>query len=252
MNAVKVAVADDVALARTRLARILEEAGCEVLGQFEDGTSLLEWLQTKPALDLLFLDIKMPGPSGLEVAAELPYPLPVVFVTAHREHALEAYDLAALDYVLKPISEERIQKTLDRFRQGLVPARPAQDYRAALHIPRVVVRVGDGLLLVDLRKVSHFEVHEEQVWTWMGGERLLTQWKSLTEVESAFPGAGLMRINRSALVRPEAITGVRALWGGRAMVRLGSEVELEVSRSSTPALKERFGIKGDFYRKEEE
>lgn len=66
------------------------------------------------------------------------------------------------------------------------------------------------------------------------------------------PDAGLMRINRSALVRPEAITGVWPLWGGRAMARLGSDMELEVSRSSTPALKERFGIKGDFYRKEED
>lgn len=251
MSPLKVAVADDVALARSRLTRILQEAGCQVLGEFEDGLSLLEWLKTKPALDVLFLDIKMPGPSGLEVAADLPYAMPVVFVTAHREHAIEAYDLAALDYVLKPISEERIQRTLDRVRQGLVPARPAHEFRAALQVSRVVVRVGDAILLVDLRKVSHFEVHEEQVWAWMAGERFLTQWKSLLEVEAAFPDR-LMRINRSALVRPEAITGIRPLLGGRAKIRVGSESELEVSRSAAPGLKERFGIKGDFYRRDED
>jgi DNA-binding LytR/AlgR family response regulator len=246
MTPLKVAVADDVPLARARLARLLEEAGCEVAGEFGDGASLLDWLKGRPELDALFLDIRMPGPSGLEVAAELPFPVPVIFVTAYREHALEAFDASAVDYILKPVREERVHQALERIRQGLVRARPPGPPPG----PRVVLRCGEAFVLAEVRKVSHFEVQEEEVWAWLGGRKFQTQWKSLAEVEGAFPGCPFLRLNRQVLVRPEAVTAVRPLPGGRASVRLAGmeDREQEASRSATPALKEYFGIRGDFFR----
>jgi two-component system LytT family response regulator/two-component system response regulator AlgR len=90
------------------LARLLREAGCEVLAELPDGPSVLAWMETAPPLDALFLDIHMPGASGLELVAELKDPPPVVFVTAFSEHAVRAFETDAVDYVLKPISGERL------------------------------------------------------------------------------------------------------------------------------------------------
>lgn len=239
----RVALADDEPLARTRLSRMLKEAGCEVLAELEDGPSLLAWLHETTDLDALFLDIQMPGASGLEVAAELPRPVPVVFVTAHAEHALRAFDAAALDYLLKPLRAERLGQTLQRIREGHVPARTGADL--APHLPgaaRVPVRAGEGHVFLDLKRITHFEVETEVVWAWHSGQRHRTPWTTLAEVESAFPQAGLLRVQRHLLLRPEAVLGLRPIEGGRAAVRLAEHQELEVSRTATPRLKEILGL----------
>lgn len=243
MKPLRVALADDEPLARVRLARLLKEAGCEVLAELADGASLLAWLQEGAELDALFLDIQMPGPSGLEVAAELPRPVPIVFVTAHAEHALRAFDAAALDYLLKPLRAERLDQTLQRLREGRVSARSGSDL--APHLPgaaRVPVRAGEGHVFLELRRISHFEVETEVVWAWHGGQRHRTPWTTLAEVEGAFPAAGLLRIQRHLLLRPEAVLGLRPLEGGRAAIRLAEGQDLEVSRTATPRLKELLGL----------
>lgn len=243
MKPLRVALADDEPLARERLARLLREAGCEVLAELPDGASLLAWLQGGAEPDALFLDIQMPGPSGLEVAAELPRPLPVVFVTAHAEHALRAFDAAALDYLLKPLRAERLAQTLQRLREGRVPARSGADLAPHLMgASRVPVRAGEGHVFLDLKRISHFEVETEIVWAWHGAQRHRTPWTTLAEVEAAFPTAGLLRIQRHLLLRPEAVLGLRPLDGGRAAIRLAEGQELEVSRTATPRLKELLGL----------
>jgi DNA-binding LytR/AlgR family response regulator len=244
----RVVLADDEPMARARLARLLEEAGCEVAGAFDDGRALLDYLRGGAEVDALFLDIEMPGPSGLEVVAELPSPVPVVFVTAFREHSLAAFDLCAVDYLLKPVRAERLAHTLQRIREGRVS--PVGGDRTALSLPqRVVIRLGEGLLFLDFRKVTHFELEEETVWAWVGPERFATQWRGLGEVEEAFPGAVLLRLQRHLLVRPECITGLRPLSGNRSMARVGDQ-DLEVSRTATMRLKELLGVKGEFGRRE--
>jgi len=244
----KVALADDEPLARTRLARLLREAGCEVLGELPDGPSLLAWLKDAPALDGLFLDIQMPGATGLEVVAELPSPLPVVFVTAFSEHAVRAFDTHAVDYILKPIAADRLQRALDRLREGRVPRRSAAELHAILPggTTRFPVRAGDGHVFLDLKKTTHFDVEDEMVWAHALGagkpQRFRTPWTTLAEVEQAFPAAGLVRIQRHLLLRPEAVLGLKPIEGGRALVRVAEGVDLEVSRSVTPRLKELLGL----------
>nr|WP_320133094.1 LytTR family DNA-binding domain-containing protein [uncultured Holophaga sp.] len=241
----RVALADDEPMARARLSRLLSEAGCEVVAEFGEGAPLLAYLGEHPVLDALFLDIQMPGPSGLEVAAELPCPVPVVFVTAFREHSLEAFELSAADYLLKPIRAERLALTLERLRKGQIPARGGNREEAPKAPPRVVIRAGEGLLFLELKKVSHFEVDDDTVWAWTSGQRFPTQWRTLQEVEETFSGSSLLRIQRHLLVRPECITGLRPLPGNRAMARIG-EQDLEVSRTATALLKRTLGIKGEF------
>jgi len=250
MTQMKVALADDEPLARARLGRLLREGGCEVLAELPDGPSVLAWLKTGQEVDALFLDIQMPGITGLEVVAELADGQecpPVVFVTAFSEHAVRAFEASATDYLLKPVSAERLEKALVRLRQGSIPRRKAGELKSAMGTaPRFPVKAGDGHVFLELKRTTHFEVEEEVVYAWapFGGKhtRQRTDWTSLSEVEEAFPAAGLMRIQRHLLLRPEAVLGLRPLEGGRAAVRVAEGVDLEVSRSVTPRIKEVHGL----------
>ncbi len=241
MRPLKVALADDEPLARARLARLLREAGCEVKAELVDGPAVLAWLREPRDVEALFLDIQMPGATGLEVAAEVAechHCPPVVFVTAHSEHAVRAFEAAAVDYILKPVSAERLAKTLARLCEG--GAKRTEAPGAAPQ--RFPVKAGDGHVFLELKRTTHFEVEEEVVWAWAAGSRHRTAWTTLSEVEGAFPAAGLIRIQRHLLLRPEAVLGLRPLEGGRASVRVAEGVDLEVSRSITPKIKELLGL----------
>jgi len=245
MKSFRVALADDEPLARARLARLLREAGCEVKVELEDGPAVLEWLREPKDVEALFLDIQMPGATGLEVAAELAdcsHCPPVVFVTAHSEHAVRAFEAAAADYILKPVSAERLAKTLARLREG-GSRRPDSGGVGPQRFP---VKAGEGHVFLDLKRTTHFEVEDEVVWAWVPLQgvpgRHRTAWTTLAEVEAAFPGAGMIRIQRHLLLRPEAVLGLRPLEGGRASVRVAEGLDLEVSRSVTPRMKELLGL----------
>jgi two-component system LytT family response regulator/two-component system response regulator AlgR len=241
MKPLRVALADDEPLARTRLSRLLREAGCEVKAELADGAAVLAWLAEPKEVDVLFLDIQMPGATGLEVAAELAdchHCPPVVFVTAYSEHAVRAFEAAALDYIMKPVSAERLAKALARIQE----AGPKKAEPPGVPSQRFPVKAGEGHVFLELKRTTHFEVEEEVVWAWAAGSRHRTPWTTLAEVENAFPGAGLLRIQRHLLLRPEAVLGLKPLEGGRASVRVAEGVDLEVSRSVTPKLKELLGL----------
>lgn len=241
MKTLRVALADDEPLARTRLARLLREAGCEVKAELADGPAVMAWLREPKDVEALFLDIQMPGATGLEVAAELAdcrHCPPVVFVTAFSEHAVRAFEAAAVDYILKPVSAERLAKTLTRLREGGI-RRPDAPQAAPQRFP---VKAGEGHVFLDLKRTTHFEVEEEVVWAWVASGRHRTSWTTLADVETAFPGAGLIRIQRHLLLRLEAVLGLKPLDGGRASVRVADGLDLEVSRSATPRIKEILGL----------
>ena len=235
MTALRVAIAEDEPMNLQRLERLLEDLGCQIVARFRSGTSLQAWLREDPELDALFLDIRMPGPSGLEILRELGGRVPAVLVTAHAEHALEAYDGAAVDYLLKPVSEERLARCLERLRSRrpptALPRKPG----------RYPVKAGEGVVFLDLVRTTHFEVEEEVVWAHAAG-RFRTLWSTLAEVEAAFPAAGMLRVHRHLLVRPEAIIGVKPHWGGRLRVTLLGGAELESSRGATTRIKARMGF----------
>jgi len=232
----RVLVAEDEPFNLRRLARLLREAGCEVVAELEDGPSVLDWLARGEAVDALFLDIQMPGLTGLEVVADLPRPFPVVFVTAYAEHAVRAFEQAAMDYLLKPVTAERLAATLQRLRISAgreTGARPTGPFRFP-------VKAGEGVVLVDFIRTTHFVFEDDAVWAF-AGERLRTTWKTLAEAESAL-GQRVVRGHRHLLIRPEAIVGVRAGDSGRLRVRLAGGADLEVSRGAAPGLKARLGL----------
>lgn len=126
MTILRVVIADDEPVARQRLRRLLaEREDCRLIGEFEDGTALAKGIGVHPA-DIVLLDIDMPGPDGFSSFAALGEPKPlVVFVTAFAEFAAKAFDVDAVDYLLKPVSSARLGEALARARRRLVdPAHP--------------------------------------------------------------------------------------------------------------------------------
>ena len=235
-QSLRVLVAEDEPFNLRRLTRLLREAGCEVVAELEDGPAVLAWLARGEAVDALFLDIQMPGLTGLDIAVELPRPIPVVFVTAYAEHAVKAFEQAATDYLLKPVTAERLAATLLRLRARVEAALPTR----ASGPFRFPVKAGEGVVLVDLARTTHFLFEDETVWAF-AGERLRTTWKSLAEAEAAL-GQRVVRGHCHLLIRPEAVIGVKAGDSGRLRVRLAGGAELEVSRGAAPGLKARLGL----------
>jgi len=233
-------VVDDEPLPRKRLARQLEEAGHEVVAQLGNGFQLLEHLETQAPVDALFLDIQMPGISGLEVMAAASRLPPVVFVTAFADFAVQAFELAALDYLLKPVAAARLAATLRRIEDKLVRPPTGQEWRGILNPPpRFPIRAGGGEIFMELDKVSHFALENGRVFAHHGLQGFETRWHALAEVEEAFPDAGMIRIQRNLLLRPEAAKGIRAVVGARIKVLVAPKVELPVSRAMTPETRDR-------------
>lgn len=238
MKPLKALVVDDEPLARERLARLLREAGCTVVGELGDGVALLDWLKGPGEADVVFLDIQMPGLSGMEVLAEAPDSPPVVFVTAYSSYAVRAFELAAVDYLLKPVFEDRLAKCLQRLQERLVRRLSPTELRTLMPPPaRFPVRAGDGEVYMELGSVTHFELEQERVWACRGQNRYLTRWITLAEVEQAFPEDGMLRIQRHLLLRPQMVKGIRPSTVGRIKVLVAPKVELLVSRAMTPRTK---------------
>ncbi len=240
----RVVVADDEPLALLRLSRTLVAAGCSILAEFQDGATLSAWLQNHPLPDALFLDVKMPGATGLDILADVGRQVPVVLVTGNPEFAVAAFDFAAVDFLTKPVNPLRLGLSLQRVKEWQ-EARQIKEPPRPLRTPlvnRIPVKAGDGTVLLEISKVGHFEVVEDVVWVWSGGLRFKSSWRTLTEVEAALSGTRLVRINRNLMVRPEAVRGLRTLPSGRRSVRMADGAELEASRRGTHQLQEVLGM----------
>lgn len=235
----RVALAEDEALSRKRMQRLLQEAGCEVVATFAEGRGALDWLRLHPDLDGIFMDVHMPNLDGLAILRSLDTGVPVILTTAFPEHAVEAFDCEAADYLLKPVTASRLARALKRMEakhSPVVSAPPPLPLTS-----RYPVHAGEGVVMVDLARTTHFEVENEVVWA-HAGTRMRTMWSSLGEVEATFAGIGLLRVHRHLLVRPEAVIGLKSSAGGRAIVRMTGGVEIEASRGGAPRLRERLGL----------
>lgn len=216
-------VADDEQQARKRIVRLLEAEGVEVVAAC---ASAAEVLAHYPRLlpDLLVLDISMPGSSGLELHGQLP-DATVIFVTAHAEHALEAYELGAIDYVVKPVSAARLAKALARIR----PTPPV----AADKLP---IETRTGVVLVDLAHL-HYAAFDGALVTLHAAHETWITTLSLKELEQRLPAQfarvdrrHLLNLDRVARLEPEADGGYRAHVEGGAIVPISRQAARDLRR----------------------
>lgn len=240
MNPMRVLIVDDEPLARQRLRDLLGEiADVEIVGDAGNGRDAITRAQ-RPGVDVVLLDIAMPVMDGLEAArhlATLAHPPAIVFCTAYDEHALAAFDAAAVDYLLKPVRPQRLREALGRARRvAAADARAlAPTTRARTHL---AARLRGALRLIPLHEVRYLHAEEKYVIVHHAhGEDLIED--SLKSLEEEF-GERFVRIHRSCLVACDAVARLeRSAVGNTQVVLRDGGVELEVSRRCIAALRER-------------
>lgn len=238
-----VMIVDDELFARTRLRSLVQacaEPRCVVAGEAADGASALAWLRDN-VCDVVLLDVAMPGLDGLHLADELqhrPQPPAVVFVTAHGEHALRAFELEATDYLTKPVRRERLQAALMRVAQRLQPRAANGDA-----VPMLVVSDRGRVLRIPATEVLYLKAELKYVTLRTAdGEWVLDE--ALGDLEQRL-GGDFVRVHRNALVARRA---VRALTRHASQeeplgwaVLLTNGEQLSVSRRQLTSVREAIG-----------
>lgn len=224
----RVLIVDDEPLARSRLSRLLAQIpGYQLVAEAENGAQALQ-LCTDLTPDLVFLDIEMPGADGLSVAADLARiqpPPAVIFVTAHPQHALAAYQVAPADYLLKPIGLAQLQICLERL--GISTRVHLEKQK--LQAPRLSFRVGLEQRSILLSELFYLQADDKYVrLVYQGGEALTET--SLKQLQEKYPQQ-LVRIHRNTLVLAERICGIsRSADGQHLLLLRDCPVQPEISR----------------------
>jgi two-component system LytT family response regulator/two-component system response regulator LytT len=239
-------IVDDEAPARAELRFLLERhGGVQVVGEAASVPEALT-LASRLEYDVVFLDINMPDLTGMDAAREIgtwPKRPAVVFVTAHDDQAIQAFSVDAVDYLLKPVSDEVLARSIQRvvaLRSGDGAGR-----RAAPELSRVAVTRRGETQMLDHDEILYAEAEGDYCWiATTGGERLLSS-KSMRELEDVLPSTIFFRIHRSYLVNLRKVVALEPLGPGRSQVRLADErgTRLEIARRQTKALKQHLGLR---------
>jgi two-component system LytT family response regulator len=239
---IRVLIVDDEPIARRGIRQQLRgEAGLEVIGEYGDGAAAIDAI-TGLAPDLVFLDIQMPEVGGFDVVeaigvARMPA---VVFVTAYDEHALRAFDVHAVDYVLKPIDRHRFRTAVERARRRLADTpgqldrriaaalgelgRPAHDYAKRLAIK------GDGrVILVDVDEVDRLEAAGNYVEVHGGARHHLVR-ETMASLEARLDPARFVRVSRSSIVNADRVRELQPMFNGDFVVVLRDGTKVAGSR----------------------
>ena len=247
----KALIVDDERLMREqvrgRLAKVWPEL--DIVGEAENGQRALEEAEAL-APDLIFLDIRMPGMSGLEVARRLTGACHVVFITAYDQHAIEAFDHGAVDYLLKPVEEERLARTVTRLKERLAAPPPAIDgllekLAASLKIDLkparlqwIKAQIGVNLRLIPVEEIVFFHAEDKYTRVFTATAEALIK-KPIKELVDELDPQRFWQIHRATIVNAKEIGGVSRDVRERLMVSFKNRPEkLEVSRSFTHLFKQ--------------
>ena len=247
---------DDEPLALERLRRLLERTGLvEVVGSTTEPEIAVTAL-TANLPDVCFLDIQMPRLDGFEVLARLPSQPIVIFTTAYDQYALKAFGVNSVDYLLKPIEPESLERALkkvDRMRGSGLPAQP--DLQALLkkltdslrepkpeYPERIASQLGDRLWFLDLARVTHFFAEDKLTYAVSEGKAYCVDY-AITELERKLDPKKFLRIHRSAVVNVNWIKEIASLPRGALNVRLKDrkDTDLTVARDRAREFKARVG-----------
>jgi two-component system LytT family response regulator len=234
-------IADDEPLARERIRSLLAgQSDVEVIAECSNGAETLKSTQQHRP-DLLFLDVQMPRLDGFEVLEALgPEQLPIViFTTAHDEHAIRAFEVNALDYLLKPFTESRFERSLQRARASL--QHPGSDRRELAALlkqiraatpsgGRILVRTPERILFLKPQEIDYLEAAGNYVVLHAGPARHILR-ETTAAMEARLTPSGFMRISRSAIINLNRIGEVQTLGPGRYSVLLKSGARLEMTCS---------------------
>ncbi|MEO8588265.1 MAG: LytTR family DNA-binding domain-containing protein [Flavobacteriales bacterium] len=237
----KALIIDDERLARKELATLLEKHdGIEIVGEAANADEA-ETLIAEKRPDLLFLDINMPGRTGFELLETLDHAPQVIFVTAYDEHALKAFEVNALDYLLKPIDPERLASALNKVQQANADVQQREILREN---DQIFLKDGEKCWFVTLKDVRYFESEGNYVRVRFSDQKPLVL-RSLNKLEEKLDPLVFFRANRKHIINLRWVERIEPWFSGGLMVHLknsgkpGQEGEqLEVSRRQAARFKE--------------
>lgn len=231
-------ITDDEALARERLRLLVESLGHSVLGEASHGEQALQMCETLNP-DIILLDIRMPGMDGLETARHLMVlenPPAIIFITAFDQHALQAFEINALDYLLKPVRKERLEDAINKAgRLNRVQLAKVSDDQQQVR-SHICTRTRNRLCLVPVHKIIFFMADQKYISVFSEDGEVLIE-ESLKSLEEEFQEK-FIRIHRNALVAKDFILSMeKSSTGGQLLIMEDTDKTLEVSRRHVPAVR---------------
>ena len=239
----RVLLIDDERRARERLARLLSAIPeIEIAGEAGDGIAAIELIAALQP-DVVFLDVQMPGLNGFEVLAELPaaYRTLFVFVSAWDRYALQAFDVSAVDYLVKPVEEDKLARAIARLRER-APGDPLAKLTAAVARPlqRIVGKRLQKLHVLPLETIEAFIAEGELVFALTADGRFLVE-RTLRDLEAALDADRFARVHKQTIVNLEKLAELEPIPKGGATARMQSGAIVEISRRYATPLRTRLG-----------
>lgn len=246
MDKIKTLIVDDEAPAREIIKKYLEDLECiDVVAECSDGFSGLKTITSlKP--DLVFLDIQMPRLTGIELLEVMTEKPEIIFTTAYDQFAIRAFELNAVDYLLKPFPKRRfleaVQKAVDKIQSASEDKKPASQLLAlspesAPPVTRVVVRKGNAINLIPVEEIKYLEAQDDYVMIHYSNGKALKQ-QTMRFYEDKLPKTDFVRIHRSYIVRVEEIKRIEPYGKDNHVAILQSGDKLPVSRSGYKQIKD--------------
>ena len=241
----RVIMVDDEAPARRLLREYLEDTpGVSIVAECGNGFEAVKAVAEQQP-DLMLLDIQMPKLDGFEVVELLEQELPIIFITAHDEHALRAFEVHAVDYLLKPFSADRLAESLKRARERIgrdEPSPPLQELVAAARpeggdLERILVRDGSDVRVIPTGSVDYIEAHDDAVAIHAGGESHLKA-QRLSILEERLDEKRFIRVHRSFILNIDRLRSIELYAKDSRIAILEDGTKVPVSRSGYARLRE--------------
>jgi two-component system LytT family response regulator len=236
-NLLRVVIVDDEPLARTVVREYLKDhPGVEVVAECGNGFDAVKAV-AELAPDLVFLDVQMPKLTGFEVLELIGRSVAVIFITAYDQYALRAFEVHAVDYLLKPFSEERFAEALSRARERLASRAPAADIEALVadarprqNVERVLIRDGSQVHVLPVERIDYVEAQDDYVCFKADGRQYLKD-QTMGALEAQLDPARFVRIHRSYFLNIERIAKVELYAKDSRVAILRDGTRLPVSRA---------------------
>jgi DNA-binding LytR/AlgR family response regulator len=239
-------IVDDEAPARERLKRLLSHNDAvDLIGEAEDGKQAVEMIEEWNP-DLILLDIQMPGLDGFEVIKMLTRPPLIIFITAYDQYAIQAFEVNALDYLLKPFTKVRLDRAIERAIQELsreanfatkIDALFQTLNKQKRYLERVAVRHEGRILVIPVNDIDWISAEERAIYINTKDRRYLTNY-TLDEFGSRLSPRNFFRAHRSAILNLNRVKEIIPWFAGSYRVRLTSGVEIDISRNRVKELKQ--------------
>lgn len=223
---IRTVIIDDEPLALTVLESLLKRfENIEIVGQFSSAIGLKEELdQLKP--DVVFTDIQMPGMTGLDfIKSQYPMPYAVIFTTAHANFAAEAFEFEALDYLMKPIAPERIEKAIKRLEE-YIEFRESAEEMAQTEEEYVYVKVDGEFQKIFYKDIHYVEAFADYVKIWISPEKRVVTLQTMRNMEAGLPSEKFIRVHRSYIVSIDKITAIQ-----NTTVIISGSIEIPIGKN---------------------